>query len=156
MNRHARFLAALAALLILAAVTLAMPAEDARRAILKADEDFARAAAERGVEGFASFVAEDFQSIRANSGLIDKSQFVAGWTPLLTDPARKISWKPLTATVAGCGDLGYTVGAYEIRKVDDPAKPIVGSGKYVSIWRQQRDGAWKLILDTGVQDDVKK
>jgi ketosteroid isomerase-like protein len=129
---------------------------DARSAILKTDEEFARAAAERCVEGFASFVAEDFQTIRANSELTNKKQFVAGWTPLLADPARRISWRPLAAVVSESGDLGYTIGAYEIRQVDDRARPLVGSGKYVSIWRKQRDGKWKLILDTGVQDDMKK
>jgi ketosteroid isomerase-like protein len=129
---------------------------DARSAILKTDEEFARAAAERGVEGFASFVAEDFQTIRANSEIINKKEFVESWAPLLTNPARRISWRPFVAVVSEAGDLGYTIGAYEIRKVDDRAKPLVGSGKYVSIWRKQRDGKWKLILDTGVQDDAKK
>ena len=56
-------------------------------------------------------------------------------------------WKPLSAEVAASGDMGFTYGIYElsIKKGDTPPK----KGTYVSIWKKNLDGKWKLWLDTG-------
>lgn len=151
MRRAILLAAAMACIGVVAWAQKDKPA-DAKQAILDADIAFAKAATEKGIEGFASFIAEDFHTVRPNQNLIGKKEFVDGWAQLLNDPARRISWKPITAVMSKSGDLGYTVGAYEIHKVDDPANPVVSSGKYVSIWKKQVDGSWKVILDTGVQD----
>lgn len=130
--------------------------QDTKLPIWKADEEFSRVTGERGLEGFLSCVAEDFQTVRPNSPLIGKKEFGEGWSKLLNDPAAKIAWKPLLARMSKSGDLGYTVGSYEITRTDEKGTRPEGSGKYVSIWRKQKDGAWKVVLDTGVQDTAPK
>jgi ketosteroid isomerase-like protein len=125
---------------------------DANLPIWKADEEFSRVTREKGLAGFLSFIAEDFQTVRPNSPLIGKKEFGEGWSKLLNDPATKISWKPLLAKMSKSGDLGYTVGSYEITRTDEKGTHPAGAGKYVTIWRKQKDGSWKVVLDTGVQD----
>jgi ketosteroid isomerase-like protein len=48
----------------------------------------------------------------------------------------------------GRNDLAYVHGAYQM-SVTPPgaAGPVGDTGKYVEIWRKQRDGSWKVILD---------
>jgi ketosteroid isomerase-like protein len=49
------------------------------------------------------------------------------------------------------GDLGYT---YELFTVT--AKDTTMQGTYVSIWKKQKDGNWKFVLDTGNPGGGKK
>jgi ketosteroid isomerase-like protein len=45
-------------------------------------------------------------------------------------------------------DLAYVHGAYQMSlTVAGGAEPVGDKGKYVEIWRKQRDGSWKVILD---------
>lgn len=48
----------------------------------------------------------------------------------------------------GRGDLAYLRGTYSmtIAPVGAPA-PIMDHGKYVSVWRKQADGSWKMTHD---------
>ena len=145
-----------ALLLGLSAFAVRSGEQDVKLPIWRADEEFSRVTGEKGLEGFLSFVAEDFQTVRPNSPLIGKKEFGEGWSKLLNDPAAKIAWKPLLARMSKSGDLGYTVGSYKITRTDEKGTRPAGSGKYVSIWRKQKDGAWKVVLHTGVQDTAPK
>ena len=48
----------------------------------------------------------------------------------------------------GRNDLAYVHGDYQLT-VTPPgaAVPVGDTGKYVEIWRKQRDGTWKVVLD---------
>jgi len=121
--------------------------------LLEADLAFAQATARKGVEGFKSFLAEDVATLRPDQPVIrGKDAVAARWATLLNNSALSIRWRPLEAAIAGAGDLGYTIGSYEITRTDGQEKQIVGTGKYVTIWRKQRDGSWKVAFDSGVQD----
>jgi ketosteroid isomerase-like protein len=58
-------------------------------------------------------------------------------------------WKPFRAEAAASGDLGYTLGNYEYRAADGDGKITVRHGKYCSVWKKQKDGSWKWIVDIG-------
>lgn len=62
-------------------------------------------------------------------------------------PPTTLTWEPQAAVVSSSGDLGYTWGFFEVRSRSDAKK--AQKGKYVTIWRRQKDGSWKFILDTG-------
>ena len=52
-----------------------------------------------------------------------------------------------TDEVTELGDTAYEVGTYTL-KVQPPGGATVNdTGKYVVIWKRQRDGAWKLHVD---------
>lgn len=57
-----------------------------------------------------------------------------------------LTWKPRYAEAAASGELGYTFGVYELRL---RSKDTILYGSYVSIWKKQKDGKWKFVLDTG-------
>jgi ketosteroid isomerase-like protein len=67
-------------------------------------------------------------------------------------PTATLSWKPSYAEASLAGDLGYTWGRYEYRDRKPDGKPIVESGTYVTVWRRQPDGSWKVVLDGGTAD----
>lgn len=62
------------------------------------------------------------------------------------DTAFSLTRQPQKAYVAASGDLGYTYGIFSYRmKTGDSAT----YGTYVSIWKKQRDGSWRFVLDSG-------
>jgi ketosteroid isomerase-like protein len=126
-------------------------------ALLIADQAFSDATAARGLEGFLSFMADDVATLRPDQPVLTGKKALADtWTPLLTNPALSIRWKPLTGSISVGGDLGYTIGSYEITRSDDQGRRVTSTGKYVTIWRRQADGAWKVAFDSGVPDSPPK
>lgn len=65
-------------------------------------------------------------------------------------------WAPIQ--VSAHGDLGVTWGIAAISGKGDDGKPFAITSRYVSVWRKDASGAWKLWLDlgtTGPLPDVK-
>ncbi len=148
--RH-RFHAALLAVCLLPAVLSAgcarAPELDLAaelESLVQAELSFARAAGEKGMrEAFLEYLAEESVLFRPNP--VDGREWFRAAQP--TDAL--LSWYPSQADISRDGRLGYTTGPYEYRAegVQDPA---VRHGNYVSIWRKQADGSWRVILDMGV------
>jgi ketosteroid isomerase-like protein len=63
-----------------------------------------------------------------------------------------LTWQPTRADVSRSGDLGYTVGSFERKSSDPQGNPAVRRGKYVTIWKKQADGNWKVVVDIGNLD----
>ncbi len=61
-------------------------------------------------------------------------------------PEFSVTWAPASAEVADAGDLGYTVGAYEMRMAPE-GSPIEIVGKYLTVWKKQPDGSWMVVVD---------
>jgi ketosteroid isomerase-like protein len=66
-----------------------------------------------------------------------------------------LRWQPTRAEILIPGDLGFTTGRYERRAKNKEGKVEVEHGTYVSVWRKQADGSWKIILDTGNADPAE-
>jgi ketosteroid isomerase-like protein len=64
-----------------------------------------------------------------------------------------LNWYPSFADIAASGDLGYTFGPWD----GHPNKkaPAEFGGQYITIWRKQSDGAWKIAIDAGIVNNEK-
>jgi ketosteroid isomerase-like protein len=56
--------------------------------------------------------------------------------------------------VAASRDLAYTVGTWQVSKKENPEE-VLATGKYVTVWRKQKDGSWKAVADIGNDDPPK-
>jgi ketosteroid isomerase-like protein len=52
---------------------------------------------------------------------------------------------------AASGDIGYTLGHWETVLRTPVGDSTLGRGHYVTLWRRQPDGTWKVALDIGNQ-----
>lgn len=112
---------------------------------------FAKDVAAKGGAGFASWFADD--GVALGNGkppvvgkvAIEKS---ATWTP----QQYQLTWTPTDAVMSPQGDMGYTWGHYEGRSKDANGNPVLTGGRYMTIWRKQPDGSWKVVLDAGADD----
>ncbi len=125
----------------------------ARQAIMDADRAFAQETAANGVDGWVSYFAEDGVQFRPGGTISGHAAIRELMTPELSNPSYSLTWEPVEARVSRSGDLGYTIGRYESRAVGPDGQEMVTTGSYVSIWRLQEDGSWKVELDIGNPDE---
>ena len=124
-----------------------------RDSLLAADRAFDAATAEKKFEGFSSFLADNASTLRADQPVLRGKAAVQGaWKPLLENKAISLRWQPISAEISKSKDLGYTVGSYTVTRTDEKGNAIMATGKYLTIWRLQSDGSWKVEFDTGVPD----
>ena len=62
-------------------------------------------------------------------------------------PNLEFTWSPTGATVSASGDLGYTVGSTHMMFDNPEGNRMMEVGKYVTVWKKQADGSWKVIED---------
>jgi ketosteroid isomerase-like protein len=66
-------------------------------------------------------------------------------------PGFQLLWEPRLGDIAASGDLGYLTGPAVFV---NPGRPD-SYGCYFSVWKRQRDGAFRVILDVGIETPEK-
>ncbi|HLL53542.1 MAG TPA: DUF4440 domain-containing protein [Myxococcaceae bacterium] len=123
-------------------------AETARRALLDADRAFADATAKRGVEGWTSWFTANGVMLPLNGPLVEGHAAIRDlMRRSLGFPGFRLEWQPLRAEVSRAGDLGYTIGRFEASTLRNGERIVLQRGKYLSVWRKQPDGGWKVEAD---------
>jgi len=139
----------LSLLLILSGFSLAVDRDT--KVLMDAERAFAKATAERGVDGWMEFMAPNAVELSAEP-LVGLDQIRAGMGKQFKLPGFKITWEPTKAEFLGNGDVGFAVGRYEVRFTGDDGKPQVEKGTYLTTWQKQKDGSWKVVSDIGSPD----
>src|SRR5262249_6825166 len=62
-------------------------------------------------------------------------------------PGFSLKRSPARVAVSEGADLGYTSGSYELTVGGPAGQPRFEKGQYVTVWRKQRDGQWKVTED---------
>ena len=116
--------------------------------LLEADRAFDRAAAERGLEGWMSFFAEDAR-FNGPQEIVGKAALREMYTKMFARKDFSIRWQPIHAEGAADGSLGFTYGTAQISWRDDKGEIVRREGRYLTVWRKQKDGSWKVVSDLG-------
>jgi len=119
--------------------------------LIDAEHAFAKATAERGVDGWMEFMAPNAVELQAEP-LVGLDQIRAGMGKQFNSPGFKLTWEPTKAEFLGNGDKGFAIGRYELHFNDASGKPQVRHGTYLTTWQQQKDGSWKVVSDIGSPD----
>ena len=109
---------------------------------------FAKDVLERGGPAFAEWFAEDGVALGNGAApLIGRVAIAksATWSP----KNYQLTWTPTDAVMGPSGDIGYTWGHFEGHSKDANGNPVTTTGRYITIWRKQPDGNWKVVLDAG-------
>ncbi len=117
--------------------------------------EFMKAAAEHGSAGYMSYYADDAVEVPNGAAIISGKVNIAKTMGFLDDKSNHLSWTPVGADISASGDLGYTYGNYEFQSPGQNGAQIE-YGKYTSIWKKQKDGSWKVVLDMGNASPVPR
>lgn len=131
--------------LLLAGGGAGLPARAAGNcdALVGAELAFARASEERGTkEAFLEYLAAD--------GLLFQPGPVPGraWWEGQGPGTGRLAWRPFYAVASRAGDTGFTFGPWIFTPAGGERAP--STGWFVTVWKRQPDGAWKVALDGGV------
>jgi len=74
-----------------------------------------------------------------------KGESRAVFAALEAMPGYALTWSPSMGDVSG--NLGYTIGIYRIEIRDPEGNPLAIDGKYMTVWKKQPDGTWKVGVD---------
>jgi ketosteroid isomerase-like protein len=109
---------------------------------------FAKDVAARGGAAFADWFAGDGVALgNAAAPLIGNVAIArsAAWSP----KNYQLTWTPTDAMMGPSGDMGYTWGHFEGHSKDANGNAVTTSGRYITMWRREPDGKWKVVLDAG-------
>jgi ketosteroid isomerase-like protein len=121
------------------------PAE-AVRAMVDAEKKFYETGQEKGTRAaFLEFLAED--------GIVFRPGPVNGkeaWGKR-EETGLDLVWEPTFAVIARSADFGYDTGPAKWRASKKEEK-FTGHGQFISIWKKQKEGSWKVALDCGIEN----
>ncbi len=112
---------------------------------------FAKDTLERGGAGFASWFAADGVALGNGTAPVIGQVAIAksaNWSA----KDYQLTCTPTDAQMGPSGDMGYTWGHFEGRSKDSSGNPVLTSGRYMTIWRKEPDGSWKVVLDAGANE----
>jgi len=118
--------------------------------IVKSDAAFAQSVADKNREKFLSFLADatTFNGGTSNE-LRGRDAVMKAWADFFAPDGPTLTWTPIKGEVIGAGDVGYTTGRSVYRQKDATGKVTERRGQYLTVWRKQTDGSWKVVFDTG-------
>jgi ketosteroid isomerase-like protein len=112
--------------------------------LVAAERAFSATSVEQGMRtAFVQNLADD--------GIVFRPGPVNGRESWRTRPNPKgtLIWTPSFAEISGALDLGFSSGPWEYRSEGDPT----AYGHFVSVWRRELGGPWRVVLDHGVSYD---
>jgi len=114
--------------------------------LFELEAKFAKATAEGGGKAFATWFAEDGVSLGNGEAAVHGRDAIARKATWLAKDYQ-LTWTPTDGVMSPSGDMGYTWGHYEGRSRDGDGNVKVTAGRYLTIWRKEMDGNWRVMLD---------
>ncbi len=116
------------------------------RSLVEAERGFARASIDKGTR--AAFIEN-----LADDSILFRPRPVAGkkWMEEHKATPGVLTWQPLFADVSSAGEMGYTTGPWEYREKSLEDQPVA-HGQFVTVWKRQTNGAWKVAVDLGTSN----
>lgn len=116
------------------------------RSLVEAERGFARASIDKGMQ--AAFIEN-----LADDSILFRPRPVAGkkWMEERKPTSGVLTWQPIFADVSSAGEMGYTTGPWEYRAKSLADAPIA-HGQFVSVWKKQANGTWKVAVDIGTEN----
>lgn len=113
------------------------------RSLIAAERAFARHSERAGIK-------ESFVANLGVDGVLFRPGPVNGLEWFRTHPGGSgyLSWEPEVALISSSGDMGYTTGPWEAR-ARGASDTVSGAGHYVTVWKRDSTGAWKIAIDIG-------
>lgn len=133
------------------------PPEQFDAAAVKAKIDAACLAQEQAfvkgdVSGAASSYEENAVILPSNMPMVKGraaiEKTMTGW---LQSGMKMKEFTSTTISVEGAGDFAIQLGRY-FQTFDMSGKVVADTGKFVTVWRKQVDGSWKMAYDAWTTD----
>ena len=129
-------------LLALPLSTVGGQTPDPAAEVRAAETAFAQTMADRNLDAFMEFVATDAVFFTGPTPRRGREAVRTWWARYFEGAEAPFSWRPEVVEVLPSGGLALSSG---------PVTAADGShaGRYMSIWRRDPDGRWRVVFDRG-------
>ena len=137
------------------AATAAPPVVDAaavRQAIEQANANFTQAVKQGDTVAMVANYADDAVMMMEGTPAWHGRSEIAKQIITAFKPMKGAQVKLTTSQVDIGGDYAIETGNYETTVTPPGGKPMTERGKYVTVWKKQADGSWKIYRDVGNSD----
>lgn len=127
---------------------------DLKKAIDKANQEWIEAWDKGDPTKTTALFADDGKFLQSSGKIIKgKKQLLEWQTAFMKGMGKgaKVGINTLNVWLDG-DDTAYEVGKYRYDYLDE-GKAAVAEGKYVVIWKKQKNGLWKIFMDMGVPNN---
>ncbi|MGE0597595.1 MAG: SgcJ/EcaC family oxidoreductase [Hyphomonadaceae bacterium] len=108
----------------------------------------AAAIAAHDADAAIAFYAEDATLFAPGAAISDSSSLREGMTHMLADPNLALEFSTDRVAVSPDGAMAVASGGYAMTATDEATQqPRTESGHYVTVWRKDEDGVWRIIAD---------
>lgn len=114
--------------------------------LLDADRRFAAETKTGGGKAFLSWFADDAVTL-SNGKPVVQGKAALGRDFTWDTKDYQLIWSPDGARIGPSNDSGVTWGSYQGHSHDHQGNPIVTSGRYITVWKKDAQGKWRVALD---------
>ena len=119
----------------------------AQAELVNTERAFAKLAVERGIrDSFIAYFADDGIGFGPHPYKVKETLSNRPAPP--TRSPIVLNWAPVYGDIAEAGDLGWNTGPTVFEDTSPEKKPT-RHGMFFSVWKKQRDGTWKVVIDLG-------
>jgi len=122
--------------------------DDLRARILQLDAEWSEAAQSRDVDRVVSYWADDATVLPPGGpAIVGKAAIREFVAKSFKNPSFRIAWKTSDVFVSPDGTFAYGLGTNRVNVTAPDGTPVTIDGKAVTIWRREKDGSWKCVVD---------
>lgn len=135
------------------------PVIDTRDADIKTIKDAetaeAKDLADKAFDKMASYYADDAILYTPGAPAAVGKEAIQAMAKTLHDMDLDLKFSTTKVDVSKSGDLGYAIGTYTEMATDPKTKRrSMEKGNYVTVYKKQADGGWKIIQDINTTDSA--
>ncbi len=119
------------------------------------EKRFAHDTAVGGGAAFAKWFADDAVTLsNGKAPVVGRAAIAAAtvWSPA----DYQLLWSPEGGRMSAGGDMGFTWGHFVGHAKDRDGNPVDTTGRYMTVWKKQADGSWKVELDASNEEPATK
>ncbi|MBI3720043.1 MAG: hypothetical protein HY252_15780 [Sphingobacteriales bacterium] len=115
--------------------------------LMNIDKEFAAYSRDSGLKkAYLEFLDEEAVMLRPNHYPL-VGTYTLDFVSQLDDKDTEVSWEVKDGEVASSDDLGFTYGVYTV--IQKESKDTVQRGTYAMVWKKNKEGLWKVVMDNG-------
>lgn len=116
--------------------------------LMRTDAEFSSLGAREGLaRAFSEFAAP--QGLLLSTGARGPAEIAGVFRPLDAGGNYRLHWAAVWAEGSAAGDLGCTLGVWDMENKTPEAKPIRKTGMYVTVWGKAGNTPWRYLADGG-------
>jgi ketosteroid isomerase-like protein len=134
----------------------------AKEELIEADKAFSDMSVANGqATAFLAYIADDAQLFGAGGEPVigrkaAEARYASEKFKNSASAKGTLEWQPIEAFASGDGTLGWTNGHWKFTgPADEKGVRSTSTGHYITIWRRDASGAWKVEADIGTIDEPK-